>query len=272
MSIRKNDKPSLQTLGEDLLKLSRFNLFMTIFQPIICFGLFFVFAFKEYYLLAFICTLGLSFTTYGSTSHDLVHMNLKLPVWVNEFLLFFFELICLRSGHAYRLSHLNHHRRFPNDDDIEGAAAKMNIFRTFIEGIIFQIKICIWAFKNHKKKSDLYWIITEVILVLIIILFALYSINFTYVFLAYTILMIMGSWIIPFVTSYVVHLPEGKDELHQTKLFRGKFFSVIALDHLYHLEHHMYPMVPHKNWPILAKRLDLFFEKNNINPVKIGKL
>jgi beta-carotene hydroxylase len=79
--------------------------------------------------------------------------------------------------------------------------------------------------------------------------------------------MIAGSWIIPFITSYLVHTPEGVNELEQTKLFRGKFFSIISFEHLYHLEHHLYPMVPHKNWPALARRLDPYFKKQKIKPV-----
>jgi beta-carotene hydroxylase len=81
--------------------------------------------------------------------------------------------------------------------------------------------------------------------------------------------MISGSWIIPLVTSYAVHTPHGSNELQQTRLFRGKFFSIIAFDHLYHLEHHLYPMVPHKNWPKLAERLDDYFKKQGVKPMEI---
>ncbi len=42
----------------------------------------------------------LSFLTYASTSHDLVHRNLKLPGWLNEALLSAVELLAFRSGHA----------------------------------------------------------------------------------------------------------------------------------------------------------------------------
>ena len=64
----------------------------------------------------------LSFVTYGSISHDLVHRTMGLPRWVNEFFLTIIELLAFRSGHAYRLAHLHHHARFPHEDDIEGAA------------------------------------------------------------------------------------------------------------------------------------------------------
>jgi beta-carotene hydroxylase len=92
--------------------------------------------------------------------------------------------------------------------------------------------------------------------------------SYTYVFMIYIGLMIAGSWMIPLITSYLVHDPNGEDVLHQTRLFRGWFYSLIAFDHLYHLEHHLYPMVPHKNWVKLSKRLDPYFEKMKIKPLR----
>jgi beta-carotene hydroxylase len=32
------------------------------------------------------------------------------------------------------------------------------------------------------------------------------------------------------------------------------------------LEHHLYPMVPHKNWPKLARRLDSYFNGEKLKP------
>jgi len=68
-----NKKPSIHELGSELLILSRLQLFMTLLQPFLFFGLYFIFAVKGYYIAAFLCTIGLSFTTYGSTSHDRTH-------------------------------------------------------------------------------------------------------------------------------------------------------------------------------------------------------
>ena len=55
----------------------------------------------------------------------------------------------------------------------------------------------------------------------------------------------------------------------QTKLFRGHVLSWLALEHLYHLEHHLYPGVPHHNWPDLATRLDPHFARAGLQPIKL---
>jgi beta-carotene hydroxylase len=188
---------------------------------------------------------------------------------LNAILLSIIELITFRSGHAYKLSHLYHHKRYPNEDDVEGAAARMSLGRTLLEGIIFQFKIYAWALAKHREHKYYMVVIAEGLAVVALLIFCLYSIFFTDVFVVYMCLMIAGSWIIPLVTSYAVHNPDGKDELRQTRLFRGAFFSLIAFDHLYHLEHHLYPMVPHKNWPELARRLDEYFKLRGIDPIEV---
>ena len=80
--------------------------------------------------------------------------------------------------------------------------------------------------------------------------------------------MIMGSWVIPLVTVYVPHDPRGQDELSRTLAFRGVVASVVALGHLYHLEHHLFTVVPHHNCPKLAKRLDPYPARAGVKPVR----
>lgn len=264
-------KPTIHELGTDLLNLSGFRLFITVVLPFVFFALYFVFAFHDLWIPAVICTVALSFFTYGSTSHDLVHQNLKINKSLNTILLSAVELICFRSGHAYKLSHLYHHKRYPHDDDIEGAASRMTFFRSLLEGIVFQFKIYAWSLKHGKDRPEYGWIVTEGIVIILLISGCIYSLTITPIFFVYFCLMIMGSWIIPLVTSYAVHTPSGEHELTQTRLFRGKFFSFIAFDHLYHLEHHMYPMVPHKNWPLLAQRLDPFFKSQKIRSLNLNE-
>ncbi|MEZ0265624.1 MAG: fatty acid desaturase, partial [Phycisphaerae bacterium] len=172
------------------------------------------------------------------------------------------------SGHAYRLAHLHHHARFPHDDDIEGAAAKMSFLRTLLEGVIFQPRIMAWALARHSRTTPI--VVVEIVLVLILLAGCFTALAWTPVFAVYAVLMVMGGWVIPLVTSYIPHNPAGSTAVSQTRLFRGKVASVIALDHLYHLEHHLYPAVPHHNWPELARRLDPYFKSAGVEPVVIG--
>ena len=263
-------KPSLHNLQEldpDLFRITTLRRIFTLVLPFIYVALYFVFATLRWWPLAVLSLVALSFVTYGSISHDLVHRNLGPPKSVNDLFLSVIELLALRSGHAYRMAHLHHHARFPHDDDIEGAAAKMSLPRTLFEGVIFQFKIWFWAVKRAKPDRPLILLEGCGCLFLFILSLVLYSL--TPVFLVYVGLMIMGSWIIPLITSYIPHNPLGDSELFQTRLFRGKVVSIIALEHTYHLEHHLYPSVPHHNWPWLARRLDPYFQAKGLKPIKL---
>jgi beta-carotene hydroxylase len=260
--------PSIAELGSELLRINSVQRISALVIPFACVVAYIVLASLRLWPMAVLCLVYLSFVTYGSISHDLVHRTLGLRRPVNEFFLTAIELLAFRSGHAYRLTHLHHHARFPHDDDVEGAAAKMSLLRTLLEGIVFQPRLILWAITRPHRTRAL--VVFETIVAGFLLVACLVTVPVTPIFAVYAVLMIMGSWIIPLVTSYIPHNPAGRDALSQTYLFRGRTLSIIALEHLYHLEHHLYPMVPHHNWPKLAKRLDPYFKKEGIEAIVLG--
>jgi beta-carotene hydroxylase len=261
--------PKLSDLGPDLLQLTNFQRTRTIALPFMAFAAYWLFAGSGQWFPAVISLVVLSFVTYGSTSHDLVHRNLGLRRRTNDVLLSVIEAMALRSGHAYQAAHLHHHARFPHDDDIEADAARMSLPRALLEGVVFQIRIYLWALRNTKGKRA--WIVAEGIAVLALVSGAIAVLPYTLLPMVYVVLMIAGSWVIPIVTSYLPHDAAAPDVLHQTRVFRGAVARIVALDHLYHLEHHLYPAVPHHNWPRLARRLDPWFDAAGVQPVRLGR-
>ena len=147
-------------------------------------------------------------------------------------------------------------------------SARMSLTRALLEGVVFQFRIYAWALRNPRGKQS--WIVAEGIAVVAIVLGAIAALPFTVAPAVYAGLMIAGSWIIPLITSYVPHDAGAADALHQTRVFRGFVARIVALDHLYHWEHHLYPAVPHQNWPRLARRLDAWLDAAGIKPVRIG--
>jgi len=257
--------PTISEIGEDLLRINLFQRIAALLIPFGCVAGYGYFAQKRLWIPAIACLVYLSFVTYGSISHDLVHRTLGLPRFLNETFLTLVELLAFRSGHAYRKSHLHHHARFPHDDDIEGSAAWMSLFRSLLEGVVFQYRSIKWTL--NLKSADRALVIGECVAILVALAICFGSFPVTPVLAVYASLMIAGSWIIPLVTSHVPHNPEGRGELQQTLRFRGRLLSILALEHLYHLEHHLYPMVPHHHWPTLARRLDPYFDQAGIKSV-----
>lgn len=261
-------QPRLSDLGLDLLRLTTWQVARTLAWPLAAFVAFWVFAGLEYWLAAVLSLMVLSFVTYGSTCHDLVHRSLGLKRLPNDLLLSVLELLCLRSGQAYQLAHLHHHARFPHEDDIEAEAARMSLARALLQGVVFQPRVYVWALRNPRGRRS--WIVAEGLGVATIVLGAIVAFPWTIAPAVYVALMTAGSWLIPLVTSYVPHDANASDALHQTRLFRGTLVRFVAFDHLYHLEHHLYPAVPHQNWPQLGRRLDPWFRTARIQPVRLG--
>jgi beta-carotene hydroxylase len=264
-----NPQPTISDLGTDLLHLTCWQATRAIAFPFIAFGAFWIFAILQFWIPAVGSLMILSFVTYGSTSHDLVHGNLRFKRLPNDILLAVIEGISLRSGHAYQMAHLNHHARFPHDDDIEAEAARMSLGRALLEGIVFQFRIYAWALQHPRGRR--HWIIGEGVAVMAFVAGAFALLPWTIIPSIYVGLMIVGSWTIPAITSYLPHDANAADALHQTRAFRGAVARIIAFDHLYHLEHHLYPAVPHQNWPRLARRLDPWLHALGIKPVRIGR-
>ena len=263
--------PSFSQIRDQLQPLSKLETVSVVFIPLSVFVLYFGLAAFQLYLLAVLCPVYLSFVTYGSCSHDLVHANCGIGRKKSHFWLSVIELCMLRSGTVYRLVHLNHHRLYPDfERDPEGRASYFTLLRTLLEGPIFQMRLCAWAFKNSRQ-TDRQRILLELLLVLCFLIAGLSVVHIWPWLLVYQILVIMGAWTIPLITSYLVHLPHGEDPLHQTRLYRGWLIRLIALDHLYHLEHHLYPMVSHHRWSQLAEVLNPVFEQAGLAVVALPR-
>jgi beta-carotene hydroxylase len=217
---------------------------------------------------ALIAAAAYTFYSYGSTSHDLVHGTLGLPRRWNHVLLSMIELAGLRSGHAYQAAHLQHHARFPHLDDVEGAAAHGTLLGAILAGPLHQLKIWAWAARHARRHRA--WIIAEGLACLAIMLGAIASLPMTRAPAAYVALVVLGSWTFPLITSYLPHDPHGDNALRQTHRFRGVVADVLFRRHLYHIEHHLYPAVPHQHWHELAQRLDPYFDRAGVRPIMLG--
>ena len=258
--------PTLSQLGGDLLRVTPLQLLITLALPFVAMGCYVLFAWWPCWPLAVASMMMLSFVTYGSTSHDLVHGTLHLPSRLNDFLLSLIELLSLRSGTAYRLSHLNHHRHLLDDDDIEGATAHGSLFRAIVSGPTLQLQLWLWAWQKYRPMRQR--LLLEGIGIAVLIIMAIVTFRWSPGPLVYVALVIGGSWLFPLITVYIPHDARAQEPLTQTRLFRGRLVQLIAFDHLYHLEHHLYPAVPHHHWRTLAERLDPYFERAGVKPYR----
>lgn len=261
--------PRIDELGPELTQTTRARLVLTLSAPCIAVLSYFIFAFHSMWGLAVLSVVALSFLSYGSSSHDLVHRCLGLPKRLNDLLLSAMELLAFRSGTAYRLTHLHHHRRFPHPDDVEASAARSGVLAALAQGPLHQIRLWIWAWIRYRQHR-LCLALEAIVIVAALAVATFEAVHGRWVFPAYAALTIAGSWLFPLVTVVVPHDPSASSPLTQTRLFRGRFFDLVGAGHLYHLEHHLYPMVPHHHWRRLAKKLDPVFDAAGLEAYRVG--
>jgi len=265
-----NTRPPLDVLGRDLLVLPRWRVALSLASPFALFGVFIVAAATEHWFLAAVSVAILSFVTYGSVSHDLVHRSLGLPRGLNDALLSVIEMLLFRSGRAYRLAHLNHHARYPNpDEDPESAAAHGSLVSALASGWQFFPRLWWWAYRRYPSHRRRLAFEGALILALAASAIGVAIAGITNVLLLYLLLAYAGTWIVPLATAYIPHRPSGDGELFQTKRFRGLALRCFAFEHLYHLEHHLYPAVPHHHWPELSRRLDPILDAAGVPIVRL---
>ncbi|HXD85702.1 MAG TPA: fatty acid desaturase [Urbifossiella sp.] len=263
--------PTLDALGRDLLAIPRWRIAVSLALPFVLLVGYFLAASTGWWVPAAIAIVALSFLTYGSISHDLVHRSLRLPRRCNDWLLTAIELLMIRSGRAYRLAHGNHHARYPDAADDPEAAAAFGSWRfALAAGPLYFPRLWFWAFRrypNHRPRLALEATAIAALVIAATVL-AIRSISFAP--LIYVVLVQAGTWIVPLVTSAIPHDPRGRGPLFQTRRFRGAAIRIIALEHLYHLEHHLYPGVPHHSWPELARRLDPILDAAGVPIVRLA--
>lgn len=258
--------PKLKELGTDLIRLNTFQKVWTLVKPLIFSLGYFVLFNLEYYVMSFICVVLLQFNTYVSSSHDLVHNSLRIPKKWNELFLSILELLSLRSGHAFKTAHLNHHRCFPNKHDFEGRSIYKSFWGALLSGPFYIISIYFWSTGNSQKK-DKPWIIMEGLIIVLYFLASIMLIKDYPVLFYYFVILYITSWVYPIFTVFIPHRLNFEHPIFQTIKFRGPWIGFLFAQHNYHLEHHLYPSIPHQNWQKLAERLEPFLKHKNIKEI-----
>ena len=207
--------------------------------------------------------LFLVFTTVISLMHDTVHGSLGLRRRGTDVTLFLAGALLMVSGHAYRATHINHHRVFPGPDDPEGEAARLSIVRALLAGPLHVPRIWLWAYKRSRRERA--WLIAEALVPLAAIAVGL---RVTAVLL-YAVVAIVGGWLYPLLTVRLPHAHPGDEPVHQARTLRGRLVPPLLLEQTYHLEHHLYPRVPSHKLPELARRLEPFLRSAGVEPRRV---
>ncbi len=253
--------PTLDDLGVDLLTTTRRQRWRACLRPFILLALYIVAVWLEWWWATpFI--VFLIFVAIVTVTHDVVHGSLGLSRRATEWALFVFGAVLLESGHAYRYSHLQHHRWFPADNDPEGAPARMPLWQAILFGPVFLPWLWWYAWKQAKARPDQrVWLLAEASWAVGFCLVGVLLWPITPGVAVYALLVIVGSWVYPLLTVHLPHRNFGPTPLTQTGSLQGRITPALFLELTYHLEHHLYPSVPSHHLAELGRRLDPYFDQ-----------
>jgi fatty acid desaturase len=256
--------PTLRELGDDLLVTTPRQRWIALARPFIGVALYaLAWALGLWWLSPLI--VFLIFVAVVTVTHDVVHGSLGLNRRQTDWALFLTGLVLLESGHAYRTTHLQHHKVFPSDDDPEGCPAKITLLGAILYGPVFLARLWFWAFqRNARRPAQRVWLVVEALVPPLAITGGILLWSATPELLVYVALAIVGSWVYPLLTVHLPHKNFGDTPLSQTHTLRGTIIPALFLELTYHLEHHLYPQVPSHHLKELARRLDPFLDRAGV--------
>lgn len=261
--------PRLADIGPDLVHTPRRQQVIALARPYIGMAAFAAVCWLGWWWLAPLVMFGI-FVAVVTVTHDVVHRSLGLSRRQTEWALFALGVVLLESGHAYRATHLQHHRLFPSSEDPEGYPARLSFVGAVCYGPVFLVRLWWWAYRRSPGHvSQRAWLLAEAAIPPLTLAAGVLLWPATPWLLAYAVMAIVGSWVYPLLTVYLPHHDYGDTPLTQTRTLRGRVIPAMFLELTYHLEHHLYPQVPSHRLAELARRLDPFLEQAGVQPRRV---
>lgn len=224
-----------------------------ILRPFLAMGTYLWLANHGHWVLAALAV-GVVFLTTLAPLHDAMHRSLDLPAGLNSLVLTVLGGLILESGHTLRSTHLEHHRRYPATDDPEAWLESSPAWKVLLAGPTYRHNLACWTW--HHRPNLRPFVAIEAAWSLGVIAFAVAAGWRLPVVGFYVLLSVLGSWLFPLASVIGVHRPGESQPLQQARTLRGRVIPRVLLGQTYHLEHHLYPMVPSYRLGDLARRLD----------------
>jgi beta-carotene hydroxylase len=219
-----------------------------------------------YSVWAAICLI-LCFSATSTSTHDVLHGSLGLNRRQTEWCLCLLGLSILQSGHAYRATHLHHHRVFPSHSDLEGEAAHWPLWRVVLSGPLFLPRLWGWAYRERPEERR--WLILEGLALPAVIVLGLLLLPLTSAVLGYALVVLVAGWWYPVFAVWLPHRNEAPRPELRAWTTRGWLIPRLFRPLAFHLEHHLYPKVPSHNLPLLSQRLDGLLRGMGVEPVTV---
>lgn len=215
-----------------------------------------------YWLLPLVMLAQFVFTV--AFLHDVAHGSAGLNAAWTHYFLFVYGVLMLQSGHAFRNTHLFHHTHCLEEEDLEGAPARMKLIDVLLAGPAYLPRLWRKALRDAGTRERR-WIVAELACALLLVAAAVRFAALDAGPLLFCAFVYAGSWGYPLTTAYLPHYKPGSAPLEQARTVRGAIIPLLFMNLTYHLEHHLYPQVPSMNLARLAAHLDPLFAARGLH-------
>lgn len=253
-----NDNRVRSVEWQDLMGLSKWEVFteLTISIPWLFSALYFAHLAQTihwvWYLAAMTCSFML-FLTGLRQVHNAYHYAVGISRPATEWFMFILSIIMMGSLHAVQYNHLQHHKHCMDDDDVEAMSAKMPGWKALVLGPYFPYMLHKTALQKggpHYQK----WVLAELAANLVWVYLVFFVLDMD-IFKYHVIIMTLGQCGTAFFAVWTVHHDCERSHFIARTL-RNPFKNFISYNMFYHMEHHLYPLVPTCHLPELSRRLD----------------
>lgn len=204
-----------------------------------------------YWPLAFVAEF-MFFLTALRLNHEAIHHNLGFGPRGHRMVLHALSLVMLGSNHSVAFNHLRHHRHINTDRDLEGKAGRMSLWQVLAYGPMFPFE-CHWVALREGGASWRRKVLLDLALNLVLPVLAL-GLGLAFIgwhFLA----MLAAQCFTALFAVWITHRGCGESALI-ARTQRGRMVNAVSYNMFFHLEHHLFPGVPVKHLPELARRLE----------------
>lgn len=185
-------------------------------------------------------------------NHEAIHHNLGFSARGHHLVMHALSFVMIGSNHSVAWNHLRHHRHLETPKDLEGKAGRMGFWQVLAYGPKFPVE-CHLATLREAGPVWRKRVLIDLALnaAMAVIAFGLMIDVLVY----HLVTMAVAQCLTALFAVWITHRG-GEDHKAIARTQRHALVNLVSYNMFFHLEHHLFPGVPVRRLPELARRLD----------------